>query len=555
MIWETGWRTRIWSTLDTDWDVIVIGGGITGAGVFREAARAGLKTLLVEAKDFSYGTSSRSSKLVHGGLRYMKNAQFKTTIESVSEREYLLRQGKGLINRLGFLYASIEGDHMPSWLFGLGLIAYDLMARQWTHRSYDALDMRELCPILTAEGLQGGYRYFDAQTDDARLVLRVIREGVLDGGTALNYARVESLLREARGQVAGVHMIDQTDPFASRELEVQARVVVNATGAWASQLRTAQEPRRKIRPLRGSHLVFSAERMPLTRAVSFMHPQDGRAVFILPWENVSILGTTDVDHHNLEQEPSISAREFQYLLHAARHAFPELELAEQDVQATFSGIRPVLDSGKANPSAESRDHMLWFESGLLTITGGKLTTFRLMARDALQKISPLFPHLKDFNRRHPILDPVPDASNGSLEALDLKPSQQLRLAGRYGADLPELLKIARPQDFEPIGNTDYLWAELRYAAAKEGVQHLDDLLLRRVRLGLLLPEGGRACLPQIRQIVQPELGWDDTRWQLETQDYLRRWQECYNLPIEIHGRRKLAEPYRQGEESRQGKDS
>jgi glycerol-3-phosphate dehydrogenase len=529
MNWDTGWRDRVWSTLDTHWDVIVIGGGITGAGIFREAVRAGLKTLLVEARDFSYGTSSRSSKLVHGGLRYMKNAQFKTTLESVAEREYLLQQGKGLINRLGFLYASIQGDAMPSWLFGMGLVAYDLMARQWTHRAYDALDMRELCPILSAPRLKSGYRYFDAQTDDARLVLRVLREGVLAGGTAINYARVHHLLKDQQGNVCGVSLIDQVKPQTGRDLEIQSSVVVNATGAWANELRNADHPRRKIRPLRGSHLVFSGQRVTLTRAVSFMHPADGRAVFILPWENVAVLGTTDVDHPDLEHEPSISPAEFAYLLEGAQHVFPNLELTDTDVQATFSGVRPVLDSGKANPSQESRDHIIWLEKGLLTIAGGKLTTFRLMARDALQALRAYFPQLATFDRQHPILDHPPELITAEPAFSALSPAQRLRLAGRYAADLPMLLENARPEDFARIEDTEYLWAELRYAAGQEGIQHLDDLLLRRVRLGLLLPEGGRACLPQIRQVVQPVTGWNDARWVAESARYLQYWQECYNL--------------------------
>lgn len=451
MIWQNGWRDQVWSVLDTSWDVVVIGGGITGAGVFREAVRAGLKTLLVEAHDFSYGTSSRSSKLVHGGLRYMKNAQFKTTLESVTEREYLLQQGKGLINRLGFLYASLEGDSMPRWLFGMGLMAYDLMARQWTHRAYDALDMRELCPILTAPGLVSGYRYFDAQTDDARLVLRVIREGVLAGGLALNYARVAGLMRGAQGSVCGVRLVDQTGGQPGRELEIRSRMVVNATGAWANELRSGSSPRRKIRPLRGSHLVFSAQRVALTRAVSFMHPADGRAVFILPWENVAVLGTTDVDHPDLQQEPCISAQEFEYLMRAAQHVFADLELTEDDVQATFSGVRPVLDSGKANPSKESRDHIVWLEDGLLTIAGGKLTTFRLMARDALQAMRPFFPRLQSFDRQHPILDPLPEWLESEAKILSLPPVQRLRLIGRYAADLPQLLETARPGTFPASG--------------------------------------------------------------------------------------------------------
>ncbi|MEW5941021.1 MAG: FAD-dependent oxidoreductase, partial [Chloroflexota bacterium] len=180
MQWTKAWRDRAWDELNQNWDVLIIGGGITGAGILRQCAHAGLKAALVETDDFASGASSRSSKLVHGGLRYLKNAQFRVTLESVREREYLLKQGRGLVNRLGFLHACLEGDHTPGWVFGGGLVVYDLMAGQWSHRAYDVDDMRELCPPLTTSMLRGGYRYFDANTDDARLVLRLLRESVAD---------------------------------------------------------------------------------------------------------------------------------------------------------------------------------------------------------------------------------------------------------------------------------------------------------------------------------------------------------------------------------------
>ncbi len=198
MEWTKGWRDEAWTSLDQNWDVIVIGGGITGAGIIRQCVHAGLKVLLLEARDFASGTSSRSSKLVHGGMRYLRNAQVRVTLESVTEREYLLKQGRGLINRLSFLYPCLDSDHFPGWVFGAGLMVYDLMAHQWSHRSYDTEDMRELCPLLTAAGLQGGYRFFDAQTDDARLVLRLIRESVQAGAIAINYAPVTALLKQAQ---------------------------------------------------------------------------------------------------------------------------------------------------------------------------------------------------------------------------------------------------------------------------------------------------------------------------------------------------------------------
>src|SRR5512142_1880015 len=294
MEWTKGWRARVWGELDQKWDLLIVGGGITGAGILRQAAHAKLRALLVEADDFASGTSSRSSKLVHGGLRYLKNAQIKVTLESVREREYLLKQGRGLVNRLGFLYACLQGDSIPGWIFGIGLGIYDIMARQWSHRSYDIDDMRELCLALTTPALLSGYRYFDANTDDARLVLRLLRESVADGALALNYARVDSLLRTRDGRVCGVALRD-TSGEVERQTEVLAKVVVNATGAWADELRGNLQQRPRLRPLRGSHLVFPFQRLPLTRAVSFLHPRDGRPVFALPWEGVTLFGTTDVD--------------------------------------------------------------------------------------------------------------------------------------------------------------------------------------------------------------------------------------------------------------------
>lgn len=545
MTWTKGWRERVWSQLDQPWDMIIIGGGITGAGILRQATLAGLRALLVEAHDFASGTSSRSSKLVHGGMRYLKNAQFKLTLESVSEREYLLRQGRGLVNRLGFLYASLRGDKMPGFIFGAGLTLYDLMAGQpvltgrsgWSHRAYDTLDMRELCPPLTAPALTGGYRYFDAQTDDARLVLRLLRESVTAGGLALNYARVERLLKTRNGQICGVVLKD-TSGEMEKDVEIRGRIVVNATGAWTDALRVALGQTPRMRPLRGSHLVLPLSRLPLTRAVTFLHPQDGRPVFALPWEGVVVFGTTDVDHKTeLATDPSISAEEFEYLLTALQHVFPLQELSEADIMATFSGLRPVVDTGKADPSKESREHAIWEENGLLTVAGGKLTTFRIMARDALQAARRQLGQIR-FDPNLPILNPTP-ASIDILTDETLHSSQRLRLLGRYGAEALALLAPQNRPELTPVGSTPYLLAELRHAARAEGVVHLDDLLLRRVRLGLLLPNGGMDLLETIRPIIQPELGWDDARWESELVSYHRLWEQSYSfypLPNKINSR-------------------
>jgi len=527
MDWTKGWRDRAWSELNQDWDVVIIGGGITGAGILRQCVHAGLKVLLVEADDFASGTSSRSSKLVHGGMRYLKNAQVRVTLESVTEREYLLKQGRGLVNRLGFLYTCLPGDHMPGWVFGAGLVVYDLMARQWSHRSYDTEDMRELCPSLTVPGLRGGFRYFDAQTDDARLVLRLLRESVSGGALALNYARVESLLKMNTGRVCGVVLRD-TSGESDRQVEVKGRVVINATGAWADKLRKDVGKVPRLRPLRGSHLVFPLGRLPLTRAVSFLHPQDGRPVFALPWEGAVVFGTTDVDHGpDLVTDPAISTAEAEYLLDGLKFVFPQLELTFADVSATYSGIRPVVDTGKADPSKESREHVLWDENGLLTVSGGKLTTFRIMARDALKAVRRHLGRIP-FDPDIPVLDAIPPEAEAACVASNFSPTQCLRLLARYGPG-SVVLFAASGTDLQPVEGTIYLWAELRQAARTEGVVHLDDLLLRRVRLGLLVPNGGLDQMARIRSIVQPELGWDDARWQAEEKSYAELWKRAYQL--------------------------
>jgi glycerol-3-phosphate dehydrogenase len=526
-MWSNAWRDQVWSALDQTWDLIVIGGGITGAGILREATRAGLRTLLVEAYDFGSGTSSRSSKLVHGGFRYLKNFQLKLVRESVRERERLLKEGRGLVNPLGFLLVNYEHDTFPDWIFEAGLMFYDLLALKLGHRHYDAYDILEFCHPLQGEGLLGGYRYFDAQTDDARLVLRVIQEAVREGGVALNYARVTKLQRLRSGLVCGVVLRDLSPQGGGRIAGVQAPIVINATGAWADELRLQLGKHSRLRKLRGSHLVFPASRFPISRAISYFHPDDGRPVFALPWEGVVLLGTTDVDHdQSLQTDPAISEAEVEYLLNSAQQVFPSLELTFEDILATYSGVRPVVNTGKADPSRESREHILWNESGLLTITGGKLTTFRLMAHDALIKVHARLPG-------HPRFDPdarvLAEPLSPSNLPESLNPATRLRLLGHYGGEASQITSIAQNGELSPIASTPTLWAELRWAARAEAVVHLEDLLMRRVRLGLLLPEGGLDCMPQIRSIAQPELGWEDERWETEVENYKRLWRRSYSL--------------------------
>lgn len=532
-------RADRWAALrERPWDLVVIGGGITGAGVLAEAARSGYRALLVEARDFAWGTSSRSSKMVHGGLRYLRQGQIAVTWHSVRQRERLLRQWPGLVRPLGFVLPLYRDAPVPGWLLNIGLVIYDAMAGRRTRRACGRAELDLLAPRLRPQGLTGGLLYQDAITDDAWLVLRVIADAeAVEAGRilALNYARVEGLARTRTGAVAGVVVRDAP---SGEIAEVSARVVVNATGIWADGVRGWIGRRGRLRLLRGSHLVFPSWRLPVAQGITLFHPSDGRPVYVLPWEGVTVVGTTDLDLiGDVDQEPGITAVEAAYLLDVVRHYFPSLDLASGDVLATFSGVRPVVGTGRIDPSKESREHVVWVEDGLVTVTGGKLTTFGLLARDALRAagLRPAIGTPQPATPQRPPKSPQrpPLASADLWRRADRlwgsADRYRLRLVGRYGAQVEALLAQADPDTLEPIPGTDTLWAELPWAAA-EAVEHLDDLLLRRVRLGIQLPGGGMSLLDRIRPLVQPALGWDDARWQAEVARYQQLWERSYSPP-------------------------
>ncbi|WP_375767381.1 FAD-dependent oxidoreductase [Archangium gephyra] len=519
-------REALWGALAHPWDLIIIGGGITGASVLREATRAGLKALLVEQRDFAWGTSSRSSKLVHGGLRYLANGDVPMVRQSIRERQRLMAEGNGLVVPLDFMLTSHPREGGKHWQGRAGIFVYELLTGRWPRGNHAPPQLRELEPSLVQEDGLIGVPYDEAWVDDARLVLRILREAVAAGGSALNHVRVTGLLRE-EGRVAGVEL---TDTVGQRSATVRARAVVNATGVWADSVRAHLSAAPKLRPLRGSHLVFSSQRFPLAHGISFRHPRGDRFVCIMPWEDSTLVGTTDLDHQpSLDLEPSISPEEVTYLMEAVESRFPALRLTRDDVVSCYAGVRPVISSGASDPSKESREHLVLEEEGLVTVTGGKLTTCRAIAHDALRALRRRIPELAALKPEGPFLDTAP-----SLEDVPLSAEARMRLQGRYGADAPALVAAARPGELAPVPGTSTLWAELRWAARTESVVHLDDLLLRRVRLGLLLPRGGTAHLPALRAICQQELGWDDARWESEARAYLTLWHTHYALPEQPH---------------------
>jgi glycerol-3-phosphate dehydrogenase len=529
-MWNKEDRNQLPGLLAQDWDIVIVGGGITGAGILLEAARRGLHALLVEQRDFAWGTSSRSSKLVHGGLRYIKEGKLKLTRDSVRERENLMHEAPGLVDPQPFAFANYKKRKPGRWAFSLGLAIYDRMAKRGERHWHAGNEFLMLAPNVDRTGLHGGLTYTDAKTDDARLVLRVLQEAVAAGGHALNYLAAKELDRHD-GKVGGLVL---HDAVTGADYRVRAKVVINATGAWADRLRhagnnghsAAHKPGHKLRPLRGSHLIFPAWKLPLAQAVSFMHPRDGRPVFAFPWEGATLVGTTDVDHReDLQHEASITSDEAHYMMEALAYQFPQIKFDAADVISSYAGVRPVIDTGKSDPSKEGRDHAVWMEDGLLTVTGGKLTTFRLIALDTLKHAAARLPAWRDKLELRPVFREFTLPRSQRLTAM-----QHARLAGRLGINAQAMIASAKAGELQTIDGSETLWAELRWAARHEAVHRLEDLLLRRTRLGILLPEGGANILPRVRELCQAELGWDDARWEAEEADYRILWRKHYAPP-------------------------
>jgi glycerol-3-phosphate dehydrogenase len=531
-------RAAAWNALASlgHVNLLVIGGGVTGGAVAFEAARRGLSIALVERNDYGSGTSSRSSKLIHGGLRYLKEGHVGLTRESVRERQALLREAPGLVDPLTFLMPHYRARKPTRAAVSLGLALYDALAGTWQHRYVGPEETATLVPALDRRDLLGAHCYVDATTDDARLVLRLIAQAQEAGAMTINYAEARASLDG--GRICGAEIVDAC---GGESIEVRADAVIAATGVFADELRSTPEAPARLRPLRGSHLVIADWRLPLSCAVAFEHPEDRRLVFAYPWEGATLVGTTDLDHHDaLQREPSIAAEETRYLLAALQYQFPACELGGDDIVATFAGVRPIVGAPRPGaPSTMRRDHVVWNERGLITVTGGKLTTFRPMALAALSAAAPALP---PFDRSW---RPVFARDRVTLSLAASRPSvgyggtssscasskgasyNMHRLLGRYGTHACEIIASASSEELECVGSTPFLWAELRWTARHEMVVHLDDLLLRRTRIGLLLRDGGMRYADRIGAMCRTQLGWDDARWNAERARYERIRREHY----------------------------
>jgi glycerol-3-phosphate dehydrogenase len=543
-----------------EFDVVVVGGGITGAGVALDAAARGYSVALLERSDFACGTSSRSSKLVHGGLRYLQNFDLGLVREALLERRLMVALAPHLVRPLPLVVPAFEGAR-PDRLVGVGLNLYDVMSverdrlrtrrgkraraerealaepgaepESWSperHRVISGEEVLELLPALAAREPTSGYLFYDCQTDDARLVLTVLGEAERFGAVLCNRVNVVGLLEDA-GRARGVEVLDAED---GARFQVRAENVVNATGVWADQLRPQELHEEAelplIRPSRGTHITIRHEDLPLVGG-AIVPAGSGRSIFALPWLGHALIGTTDNDYEGPLEHIAPSTEDIEYLL-AAVNAFFGKSLGPEQLTGAFAGVRPLISTGDPKKSVDiSRKAELYeTSSGMITITGGKLTTWRRMAKMTVDRMVE-----RDAReapcRTHEIPLGQPVAVEDLPRVEGVPEASYAALASRYGYAAREVLALAaeRGELAQPIvwGLPDLL-AEVALAARREQARSIGDVLLRRTRLGLLAAreltcaaEDGAPPEPvaRVADVLARELGWSEQRRALELQRF------------------------------------
>jgi glycerol-3-phosphate dehydrogenase len=504
-------------------DVLIVGGGITGTGVALDAAARGLRTALVERDDFASGTSSKSSKLVHGGLRYLEQREFGLVYEALAERQIALRNAPHLVHVLPFLVPILTRDGLVdrriARLLGTAMWMYDLtggLRIRKLHERISKADALAHMPTLRDQNLAGAYLYYDAQTDDARLTLTVARTAARHGATVVNHARVDGLLKDPDGRVRGARVVAD-----GREIEVRAACVVNAAGVWSDDVRALDEGVNpgSIRPAKGVHITIPWSKVRNDIAAIVPVRQDRRSVFVVPWGDFTYVGTTDTDYEGPLDDPQCDASDVAYLLGALNGALTE-PITEADVVGTWAGLRPLLRAaGSARTADLSRRHGVHVsEGGVVTITGGKLTTYRRMAADTVDEVQRRLGGrpTRSPTKRLPLLGgedftPAP-ATNRAVAATEGEPTLHEHLAGRYGTEAGAVLALAAadPSLRGPlVPGLPYVRAEALYAVRHEMARTLDDVLSRRTRARLLARDASAAAARDVARLLANELGWDD----------------------------------------------
>lgn len=510
---------------DEPFDVLVVGGGITGAGCALDAASRGLRTALVERQDFASGTSSKSSKLVHGGIRYLQQREFGLVYEGLAERQLALRNAPHLVRVLPFLIPILSKDGLidrrVARALGAAMWMYDLTGGLRIHKAHQRVSKDQaltLMPTLREDNVASAYLYYDAQTDDARLTLCLARTAAAHGAAVANAVRVVALTKGSDGKVTGARVAAD-----DREFEIRARTIVNATGVWSDGVRALDEGTHpaSIRPAKGIHIAVPWSKVRNEIAAIVPVPKDRRSVFVVPWGDFTYVGTTDTDYDGPIDDPQCTPADVEYLLTALNRAITD-PVSTADVTGTWAGLRPLLASASNERTADlSRRHGVRVStSGVVTVTGGKLTTYRRMASDTIDQVGRLLGRRIRARTKHLLLLGADgfQAPPATAEAASLHE----HLAGRYGTEAEDVLALIRedPTWREPlVPGLPYVRAEAIHAARHEMAGSLDDVLSRRTRSRLLARDASRAAADDVARLIAPELGWDAARTRHEVEGF------------------------------------
>ncbi len=518
---------------------MVIGGGISGAGIARDAARRGLDVALVERQDFASGTSSRSSRLVHGGVRYLEHGYLHLVFEASRERRVLLHIAPHLVRPLQFTWPVYAGARIPRWKLRAGLLLYDLLAlfrNVGRHHGLSAEGVSACEPALARDGLRGGATYWDAATDDARLTLATMLDAALAGATVLNHMEVTAL-RVEDGRAAGVHA---TDRLGGGSIEIRASCVVNATGPWTDGVRRMEDPGAKPAVLgtKGVHVAVPAARVGNHGAVTLL-AGDGRVMFVLPAGTGTIIGTTDTATDEGPDDVRAARADVDYLLAAANRAFPAARLTPDDVIAAWAGIRPLIAHGNAgDPASASREHAIdTGPRGVITVSGGKLTTYRVIAADVLKAVSRALGKPLARDRTAEVLLTGGDISDVAAEIAAARAATGAddiarRLVHAYGGAWHQVW--ARAEEDSTLGERlvdglPFIAAEVLHAVEAELACSVADVLIRRLHLAFEVRDQGLAVAPRVAALIAPLLGWTDHGIAGAISDYAREVHHIFTI--------------------------
>jgi glycerol-3-phosphate dehydrogenase len=508
-------------------DLAIVGGGINGAGLALLAAKAGLSVALFEKDDFASGTSSKSTKLIHGGIRYLEQYRFSLVFESLHERQKLLKLAPHLIHPISILLPCYKTDRRPPWMLKIGLWLYDILAGSSNiarHRWYSAEETKIIAPTLKTDGLKGCGLYYDAQVNDARLVLENILAAEEAGADCLNYCCVNQIDREE-----GFVRVFFQESRTKENGVLQAKCLVNAAGPWANQITKliSENALSLIRPTRGSHIVMPE--VLSQHAVLIMTPKDNRIIFIVPWRGFSLVGTTDLDDPDDPNKVAPTEEEIQYLLREASRVFPGSIWDRNQVLSAFSGLRPLAWSGGEQASSLSREDKIQSEGNVISIVGGKLTTYRSMAEKAMRKILKITGQSKKIPRDLKLPGSIENSWDEFLKknvpqwisTFKISESQANHLAGLYGQKARDVLAlIEKDARFrEPLhADRPELSAQVVYAVLSEKACHLEDVMLRRLEIGYSPQRWGSAS-EKASRLMAEQLGWDETNRLVELEHY------------------------------------